>query len=220
MVLVLFDSVRNFGNDFLKIGVFMNMKKQIALFLILAAFFSIGTFASENEDEIDSEQIEKDWKEIGEQGKKALNEAGKFFSDAGKKALDETNKALNETSKALNDAYNDATTPQCYGKWIYRGKNSKTIIECKENGEMSILQKSGSETKKWQGVFTATAHTITFSIKKASGNSQTVGKSWILTYSLQENGNTIKFQSVNIPTAQDGTSFSSFVLFEKYHIFA
>ena len=87
-----------------------------------------------------------EWQEIGEQGKKALSETGKFFSDAGKKI------------------YEEATTPECYGKWICKNGKSRTTVECKQNGSMTVTQKSGGKNAKWSGTFTATSHTITFKI--------------------------------------------------------
>lgn len=205
------------------------MKRQISFFmifafaLILSSGFSV--FADEsrgnesngqNSEQTESEKIEKEWAEIGAQGKKALSEAGKFFSEAGKKALSETGKVLSETiseaGKSLNDAYNDATTPKCYGKWIYRNGKSRTIIECKEDGEMSVLQKNGGKSEKWSGVFTATGRTITFSITKKDGKRLEPNETWFFTYSLQEGGDKIKFQCSSL--------FSSSALFEKYHLFA
>ncbi len=213
-------------NDRQKSEVFM--KRQISFFmifafaLILSSGFPISAdesrgneFHGQDSEQTESEKIEKEWSEIGEQGKKALSEAGKFFSDAGRKALSETKKALNETlsetGKALSDAYDEAMTPECYGKWIYKDGKNRTIIECDENGEMQITQKSGGKTKKWSGVFTATSRAITFSIKKSS-ESENVGKTWFFAYSLQEGGDKIKFQCSSL--------FSSSVLFEKYHLFA
>ena len=197
----------------------VGMKKIIkyftAILFSLAIFLPLNVFATESnsEENSETENISKDWAEIGNQGKKALSEAGKFFSDAGKKALD-------DTGKAISDIYKDMKTPKCYGKWIYKNGKSQTIIECKENKTMSVIQKSNSKTKKWSGVFTATAHTITFVIVKENGKTPEPSATWFFTYSLQEDGESIKFQSMNLPEDADGTSFRTSVLFTKFRIFA
>jgi len=201
----------------------VGMKKIIKYFtaisfsLAIAIFSPLNVFAAESNPEenveIENENSSKDWAEIGNQGKKALSEAGKFFSEAGKKALD-------DTGKAISDIYKDMKTPRCYGKWIYKNGKSQTIIECKENKTMSVIQKSNSKTKKWSGVFTATAHTITFVIVKENGKTPEPSATWFFTYSLQEGGESIKFQSMNLPEDADGTSFKTSVLFTKFRIFA
>ena len=77
------------------------MKKIILISILVAAIASASVYAKKSKN--DSE-----WQEIGEQGKKALTETGKFFSDAGKKI------------------YEEATTPECYGKWTCKNGKSKT----------------------------------------------------------------------------------------------
>ena len=172
------------------------------------------------EEKTETEKTQQNWSEIGEQGKKALSEAGKFFAGAGKKVFSETEKVLNDTGKIINDGIKEMTTPQCYGKWIYKTDKSRTIIECKENGQMYIQQKSHGKTVKFSGVFTATAHTITFKIVKSKGKTTQVEETWFITYSLQEGGETIKIQSMSIPEDEYGLNFRNPVLFEKYRLFA
>ena len=196
------------------------MKKTAIISILIIAFASINLFAEQKQKTEENNKTQQEWNEIGEQGKKALSEAGKFFSSAGKKVLSETEKVLNDTGKIINDSIQEIKTPQCYGKWIYKTNKSKTIIECKENGQMSVQLKSHGKTKKYSGVFTATAHTITFKIVKSNASSAKEKESWFITYSLQEDGETIKIQSMDIPEIENGVNFRSAVLFEKYHLFA
>ena len=188
------------------------MKKLLILSMMILSISSIKSFAQSNQNSEESDKIQKEWEEIGEQGKRALSEAGKFFSNAGKKVI-------SDTGKIINDSIKEMKTPQCYGKWIYKTEKSRTIIECKENGQMTIQQKSHGKTVKWSGVFTATAHTITFKIVKTRGKTTQVEESWFINYSLQEGGETIKIQSMNIPEDEYGVNFRSAVLFEKYRLF-
>ncbi len=199
------------------------MKKNIAVLFAVSFFASFCAFSDAAEKSQKSDRNEKQgrtespddrgWAEIGEQGKKALSEAGKFFSDAGKKAF-------SETEKALSGAYGNLAIPKCHGKWVYRTSKSKTLIECREDGTMSVQQKSGGKTLKWTGVFTATGHTITFNILKANGKSLRPTSVWFFTYSLQEDGESMKIQSMNLPSDADGTNFKSSVLFKRHHLFA
>ena len=166
------------------------MKKIIAISVLIAAMVSASVYAKKSNSDAE-------WQNIGEQGKKALTETGKFFSDAGKKI------------------YEEATTPECYGKWICKNGKSRTTVECKQNGSMTITQKTKGKTAKWSGTFTATSHTITFKITSVGGRAGESTGTWILTYNLQEGGKAIKIQSLNLPNDGDGTNFKLGALFTK-----
>ena len=101
------------------------------------------------------------------------------------------------------------------GKWICKNGKSRTTVECKQNGSMTITQKTKGKTAKWSGTFTATSHTITFKITSVGGRAGESTGTWILTYNLQEGGKAIKIQSLNLPNDGDGTNFKLGALFTK-----
>ena len=167
------------------------MKKIILLALLVSAIASTSVYAKKDG------KSDKEWSEIGEQGKKALSETGKFFSETGKKVYDEV------------------TTPECYGTWTCKNGKSKTVITCKQNGNMTITQKTKSKNAKWSGTFTATSHTITFKITSVGGKAGESTGTWIMTYALQKDGKSIYIQSLNLPNDTDGTNFKTGAIFTR-----
>ena len=119
------------------------------------------------------------------------------IGEQGKKALTETGKFFSDAGKKI---YEEATTP---------------TVECRQNGSMTVTQKTNGKNAKWSGTFTATSHTITFKITDVGGRAGESTGTWILTYNLQEGGKAIKIQSINLPNDGDGTNFKLGALFTK-----
>lgn len=196
----------------------MKMKKPIVSVLlanlILFSVFSQDSIDEENfssVDTIDDASLEKIWEGIGQQGKKALQEAGKFLKDAG----------TGISSTVIEGVKTVVNPEKCYGEWIYKSENSKTIISCNPDGTMRIEQKSGFETRYWKGVYTVTLNTITFAVKETgkkgffSSDSEAVNENWFLLYTMSEDNSAMKIVCTKIPADKDGTKFSNGILFTK-----
>ena len=196
----------------------MKMKKLIFI-VPLASFLAASTFAQNVSDEndfsadnaADNASIERMWEEIGQQGMKALQEAGKFFKDAGV--------GIGSTVK---EGVKTVVSPEkCYGEWIYKDEDSKTVLSCNPDGTMSIEQKKGFETQYWKGVYTVTLNTITFAVKETgkksffSSKSEAADENWFLLYTISEDNSSMKIICPKIPVSKDGTKSSGGILFTK-----
>ncbi|MCR4743069.1 MAG: hypothetical protein K5866_09400 [Treponema sp.] len=179
--------------------------KKLSL-LLLASLLILGPVYSQVIDSNDNSEMEDDtdWKE---QGKKALDETGKFFKKAGNK---------------LKEEINNASEITCYGTWVYQTKGSTSTLICNEDGSMEFKRKIGGETDYWSGTFTATFKVISFSITSAgrktlitNNKSENPSQTWKFTYSVQDDGNSLRVISSDIPTDFDGTDFSKGVIFTK-----
>ncbi len=184
------------------------MKKTLIFMLMLSVLAITSVFAKDKSSD-------KEWEEIGEQGKKLLQETGKFFAETGKKVGKEVKDSgiIDSVKEGAKSLYEDATTPQCAGKWTYKNGKSKTVIECKESGKMKVSQKCKNGSATWEGTYTATAHTITFKVDTISGYA-TIG-TWIIAYSVPEDGKSMKVSSFHIPQDTDGSNFKTGVTFKK-----
>lgn len=172
------------------------MKKFLAI-LLTAMFVVTPFFAQETEET-------SDWKE---QGKKALEETGKFFKKAGEKA---------------KESYENASEVTCYGTWVYKTEDSTTTIIVNDDGTMEVRRKIGTDTDYWAGFFKTNLKIITFKIAKAGRSnalkdikSSNPEQTWRLTYSVSDDGESMKIFSTDIPKDIDGTNFAKGVIFTK-----
>lgn len=197
------------------------MKKILSVVLTI---FVINSFIFSQEqntqieavEEADSQNQETSeaWAEIGRQGKKLLQDAGKFFKEAG-----------TELGNSIKESLKTVSTLPCYGTWIY-DNHTKTTITINENGTMSITQKTGIKSDTWTGTYSGSSllGTITFTITeenhktwiiKRNSNSTKDNLVWYISYVMQEDKNSVKFSSYDIPSEVEDTDFSKGIIFKR-----
>lgn len=177
------------------------MKNRKFIFsAIMLLVFSVSIFAKGEKDS----DLSDTWKEVGDSVKGTAKSLGDALSETGKKASDKFEEVINVTY---------------YGTWVYESGKTTTTITINEDKTMEISQKDSMMTSVWRGTMKGAVALISFKIDEIEkrvalkSTSTKDEKTWMIKYSVSDDGKTMTIKCSDIPTTEDGHNFSEDTVF-------
>lgn len=161
-------------------------------FCVLLAVFSLLFTCSFSEESL-KEQASGVWKEV----KGAVKGAG----------------------ESIDGAIKNVTSRLYTGKWEFVNGECSTVLECFEDGKMTVTQSDGLGDTVWSGTYTADTSTLNFKVSEKTSKvllitkKDSLDEEWTFSVSLCEWGNELKITSESLPDDENGYDFSRSTLF-------